>query len=79
MMLLIKEKCRKYIEERETRQKRRVEKGIEEKKKRKRYRKKSQDVTEGKCTARERREITFVEDIERKGTESKIRIGREID
>lgn len=32
MMLLIKEKCRKYIEERNTRQKRRVEKGIEEKK-----------------------------------------------
>lgn len=78
MMLLIKEKYRKYIEERKTRQKRRVEKGIEEKN-RKRYRKKSQDVTEGKCTARERREITFVEDIERKGTESKIRIGREID
>lgn len=32
MMILIKEKCRKYIEERKTRQKRRVEKGIEEKK-----------------------------------------------
>lgn len=78
MMLLIKEKCRKYIEERKTRQKRRVEKGIEEKKM-ETLQEEEPRCNRRKCTARERREITFVEDIEKKGTESKIRIGREID